>query len=62
MKRLPGQNWSASLVRRVPNLQGGAQYTIEGRNTDRMLMLPAVRDTTYGKIGITGKRTITMHR
>ena len=31
MKRLPGQNWSASLVRRVPNLQGGAQYTIEGK-------------------------------
>ena len=31
MKRLPGQNWSASLVRRIPNLQGGAQYTIEGK-------------------------------
>lgn len=31
MKRLPGQNWSASLVRRIPNLQGGAQYEIEGK-------------------------------
>lgn len=30
MKRLPGQNWSASLVRRIPNLVGGGRYSIEG--------------------------------
>ena len=31
MKRLPGQNWSASLVRRIPNLQNGGQYEIDGK-------------------------------
>lgn len=34
MKRLPGQNWSASLVRRIPNLQGGNKYKIDGKEYD----------------------------
>lgn len=32
MKRLPGQNWSASLVRRIPNLVGGGSYIIDGKS------------------------------